>query len=113
MEGEKIAWIIGRIPVDHQRIRDSGYAIREFYQQTALPQSIDDQPDLIIFSESGITDYSIFFKLKYFYPETTILTVPDQSPSTDRHAEEQTDADAGDTLSISRLLSAIRKIEGQ
>lgn len=113
MTGEKVAWIIGEIPVDHQKIKNSGYAIREFYHSTAIQQSIDDQPDLIIFSESGITDYSIFFKMKYFYPDTIILTVPDPSPSPDKLTEEEDPKDAGDTLSIRRLLNAIRKIEDQ
>jgi hypothetical protein len=113
MIADKVAWIIGKLPVDQQKIRERGYSIREFDQQTVPQQYIDDQPDLIIFSESGVKDFSIFFKMKYFYPDTIILTVPDQAPPKSKPAENHDQYRTGDSLSISRLLNAIRKIEGQ
>lgn len=111
MAGEKVAWIVGKIPINRQMIRSRGYDIREFGQRTDSRQYVDDQPDLIIFSEAGVTDVSIFFKMKYFYPDTIILTVPDlprKSPP-----QKSSQQEGGNALSISRLLNAIRKIEGE
>lgn len=111
MAGEKVAWIVGKIPINRQMIRSRGYDIREFGQRTDSRQYVDDQPDLIIFSEAGVTDVSIFFKMKYFYPDTIILTVPDlprKSPP-----QKSSQPEEGNALSISRLLNAIRKIEGE
>lgn len=114
MAGEKVAWIIGDIPVDRQMIRSRGYDIREFDQRTDPQQYVDDQPDLIIFSEAGVTDVSIFFKMKYFYPNAIILTVPDPSPLPRKSPPQKTGpSEGGNALSISRLLTAIRKIEGE
>lgn len=110
MKADKVAWVIGQNPVDKFKIRQRGYAIREFKLKRDLVHAIDEQPDLVIFSEADIKDFSILSHIRKFFPDVIVLSLPPQPVE-----HETFFADAAEiTLleeSMTRLLKAIRKIE--
>jgi hypothetical protein len=110
MKGTKVAWIIGKNPVNQQKIRERGYEVRQFQNVAQLQQGFDEQPDLIIFSEADIKDFSILSKIRDFFPGVVVLSLP---PEPTEVVEMVTKHESDSTLaqSMDRLVSAIRKIE--
>lgn len=110
MKVEKVAWIIGQNPVDQNKIRQRGYAIREFKTGSDF-NSVDDQPDLIIFSESDIKDFTILSHIRSFYPEVIVLSLPPDPIENEDTVSQPAHVNRTLEESIGRLLNAIRKIE--
>ena len=111
MEGNKVAWIIGQNPVNQQKIRERGYAIRQFQNIGELQMSFDEQPDLIIFSEAEIKDFSILIKIRDFFPGVIVLSLPPEPVETAVIAKHEFEGDTTLAQSMDRLVTAIRKIE--
>jgi len=103
----KVAWIIGQNPVNQQKIKERGYSIRLFKSSRQVINSFDEYPDLIIFSEAEIQDFTILFKIREFFPGVVILSLPPEP------VEVKTTVQVLKPLaeSMDRLIDAIRKIE--
>jgi hypothetical protein len=111
MNEVKVAWIIGQNSVDQQRIRERGYTIKEFPKVSQLHQSFDEQPDLIIFSEADIKDFTILTRIRDFFPSVIILSMPPMPAETAEIIHERDAEESEFAQSMGRLLNAIRKIE--
>jgi hypothetical protein len=111
MKAERVAWIIGQNPVNQDKIRDRGYVIREFKSYSELLHEMDDQPDLIIFSESDIKDFTILSLIRDFYPEVIVLSLPPQPVEIEEEVVRPTHVNRPLQESMGRLLNAIKKIE--
>jgi hypothetical protein len=105
----KVAWIIGQNPVNQQKIKERGYAIRLFKSTRQLTNSFDEHPDLIIFSEAEIKDFTILFKIRDFFPGVIILSLPPEP------VEVKSTVQVLKPLaeSMDRLVDAIRRIEDE
>jgi hypothetical protein len=110
MKAEKVAWIIGQNPVNQEKIRQRGYAIREFKLKSDLVHAMDDQPDLVIFSEANIKDFTILSHIRKFFPDVIVLSLPPQPVEREELFAETAEMTTLEE-SIGRLLKAIRKIE--
>jgi len=110
MKGSKVAWIIGKNPVNQQKIKERGYEVRQFQNVAQLQQSFDEQPDLIIFSEADIKDFSILSKIRDFFPGVVVLSLPPEPVEVVEMVTKQA-SDSTLAQSMDRLVSAIRKIE--
>ncbi|RAV98660.1 SGNH/GDSL hydrolase family protein [Pseudochryseolinea flava] len=109
MSDVKVAWIIGTNPVSQRRIRERGYKIRLFKSDRQMMNSFDEYPDLIIFSEAEIKDFTILFKIREFFPGVVILSLPPEP------VEVKSTVQVLKPLaeSMDRLIDAIRKIEDE
>lgn len=105
----KVAWIIGQNPVNQQKIKERGYSIRLFKSTRQMMNSFDEYPDLIIFSEAEIKDFTILFKIREFFPGVVILSLPPEP------VEVKSTVQVLKPLaeSMDRLIDAIRKIEDE
>jgi hypothetical protein len=111
MKVEKVAWVIGRNPVNQEKIRERGYAIREFKLRSGLQWDLDEQPDLIIFSESDIKDFTILSQIRDFFPDVIVLSLPKIAEQEEFITEPRHYSPLEE--SMGRLLSAIQRIENE
>jgi hypothetical protein len=111
MKVEKVAWVIGQNPVNQEKIRERGYAIREFKLKSRLQWDLDEQPDLIIFSESDIKDFVILSQIRDFFPEVIVLSLPKLAEQEVFITEPRYYSPLEE--SMGRLLSAIHRIENE
>jgi hypothetical protein len=111
MKVEKVAWIIGQNPVNQDKIRERGYSIREFKTKGSLRCAMDEQPDLIIFSEADIQEFTILSQIRDFYPEVIVLSLPPQPVEREEVMAQPIRTNSPLEESMGRLLSAIKRIE--
>lgn len=117
----KTVWLVGK-KLQNQDIKENlemeGYVVRGFH--TGEFSLIDDQPDLVIFSEAELKGFEILVKLRNFYPGTTIMSVPEaqiekmieKAPEKNARANKVPETGQDDFQeSVNRLIDSIRKIE--
>jgi hypothetical protein len=105
----KVAWIIGTNPVNQQKIKERGYSIRLFKNTFQLTNSFDEYPDLIIFSEAEIDDFTILTTIRDFFPGVVVLSLPPEPVEVKSHVQVLKPL----AEPMDRLIDAIRKIEDQ
>lgn len=106
----KNAWLIGVYTIDVEcRIEDLGYTVTHVY---ATPETIDTiqyGPELIVFSDDGVSNIDKMETIRHVFPEALIISIPvshffleDCLSYSDRRSSEQ---------SVARLLYQIYERE--
>ena len=116
----KTVWLVGKKLQDEEiknNLELEGYTVRSFYPGKF--SLIDDQPNLVIFSEAELKGFEILVKLRNFYPGTTIMSLPEaqiekmiQRAPEKSHERVPKSAQEDDfQTSVNRLISSLQKIE--
>ena len=101
----KTAWLIGSLEnMDvEESLAERGYVIKKFKSdKSSVFSGLDDQPDMVIFSEDCMHKDSLFFTITKFFPNTLVISIGSTQPQpTDPVALE---------ASMDRLIDSLRGI---
>ena len=106
----KKAWLIGVYTTDVDcRIEDLGYTVSNVYATSEAIDTIQNGPELIVFSDDGVSNLDEMETIRHVFPQSLIISMPaghffleDCLSYSERRSSEQ---------SVARLLSDINARE--
>jgi hypothetical protein len=77
MKTSKVAWLVGLYTAEMDaRIEKLGYKLTRLFPDLTFVGKVEEQPDLIVFSEDEFSDPETMLMARNSYPEAVMISLP-------------------------------------